>query len=152
LTVWGVPVEWRLIQTCVENGKGRDMARRLSGRTIAAVTLLIVAALLAGCQQPTPNEKQARLLAAENRELKQKLAGQQTRIEAQQKQQAEKLQQAQWDLSKCRSRADLLQKDLEKDIAERAGDVATRVMDENARLRKEIEDLRAQIEKLKAQL
>lgn len=123
------------------------MMQTLSRRAIAAVTLFVVAAILAGCQQPTPNEKQARLLAAENAELRQKLAQAQT----QQKQQAQKLQQAEWDLSKCRSRSELLQKDLEKGITERAGDVATKVMDENARLRKQIEQLQSDLEKLKAQ-
>ena len=111
---------------------------------------ILLAALLAGCGQPqTPNEKQARLLAAENTELKQKLAGQQTRMETLQKQQAQKLQQAEWELSKCRSRAELLQKDLEKGITERVSDVTTKVIDENARLRKQIDQLQGEIDRLK---
>jgi len=122
------------------------MAKTLSSRIIAAVTCFVVA-ILAGCQQPTPNEKQARLLAAENTELKQKLA----RAETQQKQQAKKLQQTEWELSKCRSQADLLQKDLEKGVTERAGDVTAKVIDENARLRKEIERLQSELKKPKAE-
>jgi len=125
------------------------MVKMLSGRVIAAITCFVVAAILAGCRQPTPTEKQARLLAAENVELKQKLAGQQARMETQQKQQALKLQQAQWDLSKCRSRAELLQKDLEKGIAERVGDVTAKVIDENSRLRKEIQRLQSELKKPK---
>ena len=122
------------------------MAKTLSSRIIAAVTCFVVA-ILAGCQQPTPNEKQARLLAAENTELKQKLA----RAETQQKQQAKKLQQTEWELSKCRSQADLLQKDLEKGVTERAGDVTAKVIDENARLRKEIDRLQSELKKPKAE-
>ena len=123
------------------------MVKTLSSRLIAAVTLFVVAVILAGCQQPTPNEKQARLLAAENAELKQKL----TRMETQQKQQAKKLQQTEWELSKCRSQADLLQKDLEKGVTERAGDVTAKVIDENARLRKEIDRLQSELKKPKAE-
>jgi len=141
-----------MIPTGVENGKGRDMGKTLSGRLGVVVTSVIVAALLAGCQQPqTPNEKQARLLAAENTELKQKLASQQTRMETLQKQQDQKLQQREQELSKCQARAEQLQRDLETGIAERVRDVTTKVMDENARLRKEIKDLQAEIEKLKTQ-
>jgi uncharacterized protein YaiL (DUF2058 family) len=128
------------------------MVRTLSGRVVAAVTLIIVAAALAGCQQPqTPSEKQARLLAAENLQLKDRLASQQTKMDTLQKQQALKLQQEQWELSKCRARVEQLQKDLEKGIAERVGDVTMKVMDENARLRKQIESLQAQLKNLKAE-
>lgn len=123
------------------------MVKTLSGRIVAAVMCFVVVAILAGCQQPTPNEKQARLLAAEKAEYKQKLA----RMETLQKQQAKKLQQAEWALSKCRSQAELLQKDFEKGITERAGDVTTKVIDENARLRKEIERLQSDLGKPKAE-
>ncbi len=128
------------------------MVNGLSGRAIAAITLFIVAATLAGCQQPqTPNEKQARLLAAENIQLKERLANQQSRMETLQKQQTQKLQRQEQELSKCRARSEQLQKDLETGIAERVKDVTTKVMDENARLRKEIETLQAEIKKLKAE-
>lgn len=128
------------------------MVKTLSGRAVAAVTSIIVAALFAGCQQPqTPNEKQARLLAAENIQLKERLTNQQAKMETLQKQQAQKLQQQEQELATCRARAEQLQKDLETGIAERVKDVTTKVMDENARLRKEIETLQAQIKKLKAE-
>ena len=141
-----------MIPTGVENGKGRDMVNGLSGRAVAAVTLFIVAAMLAGCRQPqTPNEKQARLLAAENIQLKEQMTSQQAKTETLQKQQAQRLQQQEQELSKCRARAEQLQKDLEKGIAERVRDVTTKVMDENARLRQEIETLQAEIKKLKAE-
>lgn len=124
----------------------------LSGRLVAAVTLAVVAGMLAGCQQPqTPNEKQARLLAAENIQLKERLANQQTKLETQQRQQALKLQQEQWELSKCRARTEQLQKDLDKGIAERTRDVMAKVMDENVRLRQEVERLQAELKKSKAE-
>jgi DNA anti-recombination protein RmuC len=151
LTVRGVPVEWRTIRTGVENGKGRDMVNVLSGRFVAVVTSILVVAMLAGCQQAqTPNEKQARLLAAENLQLKERLAGQQTRMETLQKQQAQKIQQQEQELSRCRARVEQLLKDLETGIAERIRDVTAKVIDENARLRKEIERLQAELQKLKA--
>ena len=128
------------------------MVKTISGRVVTAVTSFIVAAVLAGCQQPqTPSEKQARLLAAENIQLKRQLADQRTQMETLQKQQNQKLQQQDQDLSKCQARAEQLQKDLDKGIAERVGDVTTKVMDENARLRKQIESLQSKLKKPKAE-
>ncbi len=127
------------------------MVNGLSSRLVVAVALLIVVAIFAGCQQPqTPDEKQARLLAAENIQLKERLASQQAQAETAKKQQAQKLQQQEQELSKCRTRTEQLQRDLEKGIAERVQDVTAKVMDENARLRKDIERLQSEIEKLKA--
>ena len=150
MTLCATPVEWRVIPTGVENGKGRDMGNGLAGRVVAVIMVCIIAAMLAGCGQPqTPDEKQARLLAAENIEIKERLANQQARAETVQKQQAHKLQQQEQELSTCRTRTEQLQKDLKKGIAERVGDVTTKVMDENAGLRREIERLQAEIDRLK---
>lgn len=128
------------------------MVKTLSGRLIVAVALMMIAAAGPGCQQPqTPNERQARLLAAENLQLRKQLADQQARLESLQKQQAQRIQQQEQELSRCQARAEQLQKDLEKGIAERVGDVTTKVVDENARLRKQIESLQSQLKKLKAE-
>ena len=138
-----------VIPTGVEKGKGRDMGKRLSGRVVVAVTSFIVAAALAGCQQPTPSEKQARLLAAENIDLKHRLAEQQKQIAALRQKHSEEVTKRDQEAARCQARIEALQKDLQKGIAERVGDVTTKVMDENAQLRKEVEGLRAEIEKLK---
>ena len=128
------------------------MVKVVSGRTVAAVTSLIFVWLLAGCQQPqTPNEKQARLLAAENLQLKQKLAVQQRELQLLQKAAGLKTQQQEQELAKCRAREEQLQQDLDKGIAERAGDVTAKVIDENAKLRQEVERLRAQLKKSKVE-
>jgi len=125
--------------------------RTLSGRIVPAVMFALVT-VLAGCQQPqTPNEKQARLLAAENLQLKKQLADQQAKLASLQKQQTQRIQQQEEELSKCRARAEQLQKDLEKGIGERVRDVTAKVMDENASLRKQIESLQARLKKLKAE-
>jgi len=125
------------------------MGKRLSGRVVVAVTSFIVAAALAGCQQPTPSEKQARLLAAENIDLKHRLAEQQKQIAALRQKHSEEVTKRDQEAARCQARIEALQKDLQKGIAERVGDVTTKVMDENAQLRKEVEGLRAEIEKLK---
>jgi len=133
----------------IENGKGRDMGKRLSGRVVVAVTSFVVAAALAGCQQPTPSEKQARLLAAENIDLKRQVADQQKEIAALQRKHGEELARRDQEVARCQARIEALQKDLQKGIAERVGDVTTRVMDENAQLRKQVERLQAELKKQK---
>ena len=138
-----------VVPTGVEKGKGRDMGKTLSGRVIVAVTSFIVAAALAGCQQPTPSEKQTRLLAAENIDLKARLADQHKQIAALQQKHSEELLKRDQEAARCQTRLEAMQKDLQKGIAERVGDVTTKVMNENAQLRKENERLRAELKKLK---
>ncbi len=127
------------------------MRSRIPRSFVAVLALGAGLTFLAGCQQPeAPNEKQARLFAAENRDLQQKLAAQQTEIQVLRQKHAQELRQRDDDIARCKARIEALQKDLEKGIAERVGGVTTTLMNENARLRKEVEDLKAQIEKLKA--
>ncbi len=111
--------------------------------------------LLAGCQQPqeeAPNERMARLLAAENAEMRQQMMARQAENQALQQKYAKELQQRDEELAQCQARIAELQRDLEEGIAERVRSVTTAVVDENAGLRKEIEELRAQVEKLKEQI
>lgn len=116
--------------------------------TLSAVVALIAVTLLAGCQQGTPNERQARLFAAQNRELQQQLAARQVEIQTLQQKHAQELRQRDDEIAQCKARIEALQKDLEKGIAERVSGVTTALMDENAKLRKENGRLRAEIEKL----
>ena len=124
------------------------MGKALSRRVVTAVMWFVVAALLAGCEQPqTPNEKQARLLAAENMHLKERLKRQQAQMETLQKEDAKRIQRQQQELAQSRARSEQLQKDLNKHIDERIRDVTKKVMDDNARLRKETERLQAELKK-----
>jgi uncharacterized protein HemX len=128
------------------------MKSRIFALLALLVTLAVAVFVFAGCQpQPaTPNEKQARLLAAQNRDLEQQLTARQAEIQALQQKQAAELRRRDEELAKCKARIDALQKDLEKNVAERVRSVTAAVMDENAKLRQEVADLKAQIEKLKA--
>jgi hypothetical protein len=118
---------------------------------VASLVLLVL--LPAGCQRErTASQKQARLLAAHNVELKQKVAAQEAQIEAMRREHTEKLKQQDKLLSHYRARNEALQKDLQKGIAQRVDDVTSAVMNDNARLRQEIEQLKAEIEKLKEKI
>jgi len=115
-----------------------------------AASVVFAALLIAGChRQQTGNEKQARLLAAQNVELKEKVAQQEAQIETLRLEHAAKLRQQDKLLAQYKARNEALQKDLQKGIAERVNDVTAAVMDDNARLRREIEQLKAEVEKLK---
>lgn len=117
----------------------------------AAVVAMIV---LAGCQQQeeAPNEKMARLLAAENAEMRQQMAARQAENEALRQKHAKELQQRDEELATCKARIAGLQEDLEEGIAERVRSVTAAVVDENARLRQEVESLRAEIARLKTEV
>ncbi len=106
----------------------------------------------AGCQEnQSPDVRQARLLAAENIQLKKELNRCQARLEALKAEYDRQLERKETQLAATRKLSEDLQDDLRQGIAERVKAVTTRVMDENARLRQEIEALRIEIAELKAQ-
>lgn len=124
---------------------------------IPRILAVVVAAIFVmGCQQQrqtaeAPNEKQARLLAAQSADLQRQLAARQDEIGALRQKHARELRQRDEELAQCKARIELLQKDVEKGIADRVSGVAATLMEENAKLRKEIEGLKAQIRDLKKQ-
>ena len=121
-------------------------------RTRTLGVIAVVVAFCAGCQQPeTANEKQARLLAAENIELREQSAARQAETEALRQKLAQELQQRDEELAKYKGRIETLQKDIEKGIAERVEAVTTAVMDENTALRQDNESLKAEVERLQAE-
>jgi uncharacterized protein HemX len=121
------------------------MASRISVVLIAGVVMS-----LAGCGQPqtqeAPNEKQARLLAAQSADLQKALAAREAQIATLQRKHAQDLEQRDAELARCKDRIEALQKEVDKGIAERVGSLTAAVMDDNARLRKEIEQLKKQSE------
>jgi hypothetical protein len=121
--------------------------------TIGAAALLMATAFLTGCQQqqsaqPT-NEKQARLLAAQSADLQRQLAARDAEIASLRTRHAQDIKLRDAELARCRARIQVLERDVEKGIAERVSGVTATVMNENAELRKEIERLQAEIEELK---
>jgi hypothetical protein len=129
------------------NEEDDEMKDRTRGIPMVVVAVLFCA----GCQQPeAPKEKQARLFAAQNRDLQQQLAAREAEVQALQRKHALELRQRDQELAHCKVRIEALQKDLEKGIDERVNSVTKSVIDENAKLRREIEQLKAQLEQLKA--
>jgi len=118
-----------------------------------AVSAIFVAALTAGCRQgQAPNEKQARLLAAQNVELKGRIAAREGQIETLRREHAEKIQAQGELLAQYKNQNEALRKDLQEGIAARVEDVTAAVMNENAKLRRDIEQLRAEVQTLKDQI
>ena len=109
--------------------------------------------VLAGCQgenELTPTERQARLLAAQNVDLKQRVLDLRNEVEALRQQCQEQLQQKDEELARCRAQNELLKKDLDTGIAERVTGVTVAVMEENARLREQIDSLQAEVQRLQS--
>jgi len=129
------------------------MTSRRCAWVFPAASVIFVAALTAGCQrEQAPNEKQARLLAAQNVELKGRIAAQEAQIKTLRQEHAEKIQAQGELLAQYKNQNETLRKDLRDGIAARVEDVTAAVMNENAKLRREIEQLRAEVEKLKEQI
>ena len=107
----------------------------------------------AGCQQTqqqtqAPNEKQARLLAAQSADLQSQLAACKAEIETLRQEHANELAQRDAELAKCRARIETLRQTIKKGISEQVTGVTTRLIEENAKLQKEIEQLKARIKEL----
>jgi flagellar motility protein MotE (MotC chaperone) len=118
--------------------------------TVAIIALAVAAAFLAGCQRSqqevqTPNEKQARLLAAQSADLQKQLAAREAEIKALRQKHARELQQRDEELARCKARIEALQRDIEKGIAERVSGVTTKLIEENTRLRREVEQLKTRL-------
>lgn len=104
------------------------------------VGVLTVLALIVGCRShETPGTKQARLIAAQNRELSEQLSERDAEIARLKAQYAEDIARRDEELATCRRRIESLRADL----AKRVDSVMASVMAENARLRREIESLKA---------
>lgn len=118
------------------------------------MAIVVVAIFVAGCQQQqatkAPNEKQARLLAAQTADLQEQLAARQAEIATLREKHAQDLRQRDEELATCKARIESLQKEIDKGIAERVSGVTAAIMEENARLRQEVERLKAEIEKRNA--
>jgi hypothetical protein len=106
------------------------------------VVLLFCGQLLitSGCSQPaTPNDKEARLIAAENIELKKQIA----QLEKDIQKQKLSLDRSEKELQDCRELS-------RKNVREQVKDVLDNVIDENSKLRQQIKELQAEIQTLKS--
>jgi DNA anti-recombination protein RmuC len=117
----------------------------------AAIGGLILAMLAGGCQQEqAPQDKQARLVAAQNLRLQRQLEQCRTFAEALAAEHAEQLKEKEQELEQCRARNSALQADLREGVAQRVKNVTDAVVTENAALREKVKELLAEIERLKA--
>jgi len=109
--------------------------------TWCVVAALVVSVSIVGCRtNDTPDTKQARLIAAQNRELNEQLSERDAEIARLKAQYAGDIAQRDEELATCRKRIEALRADL----AKRVDSVMASVMAENAKLRSEIESLKAQ--------
>ena len=118
---------------------------------VLAATVAVM--FLAGCQPAQPvasNQQQARLLAAQNADLRKQLERQQAEMKVLEDKHTKELRRRDQELIRCRVRIDSLQQEVKKGVEERVKSITTPVLDENAKLRQQIVELKAQIEKLQA--
>lgn len=119
------------------------MASKRRACFVLLVSLLVVLMLAGGCRNRSKG-KYARLVAAENMQLKRLLGDCEAETAKLKRQHIEDVKKLEDELTACRNRNEHLQKDLQEGIAERADSVTATVMAENARLRDEIKRLKEQ--------
>lgn len=94
--------------------------------------------LVTGCDEEASNERMAKLIANENRQLKKQL-----------EQRDREIQKQKQLLEKCGQEKKALQEQTKKNIQEQVQDVLGVVMEQNAKMRQEIEALKNELEELK---
>ena len=136
------------------------MKRYVAGFAIVAMALAGILLAGAGCQenlsaQPdtgTPDAKKARLIAAENIELKNALRSRDAEIERLKQQHLKDLDQHQKSLADCKQRNETLEEELKQGLEQRVSEITSKMVDENAKLHEELANLRAEIQRLKEQV
>jgi len=112
---------------------------------VLAVTGLALCCV--GCQQEeVPDARKARLIAAENMQLKKDLQQRDGQIEKLKDLHDKEMRQREQQMTKCVKQRDALEKQLQENIQEKVDEVLTNLMEENAKLRQEVQQLKAQME------
>jgi len=128
----------------------KKMKRPVQKALVLAVGVVV---LIAGCGAPEPpSVKKSRLIAAENRQLREELEQRSKEIEKlkerhdrEMKEQEEVLAEV---LAKCLEEKETWKKKSQESIRDQVKGVLDVVVEENAKLREENEGLKAQIEEL----
>jgi len=120
---------------------------------VVVAVMGVVALLCASCrEQELPGEKESRVIAAENMQLKRELARRDQEIAKLKAQHLKEMKQQQAELAKCVQRKEALEKQLQQNVKEQVEGVLTEVVEESSRLQQQIKELKAEIENMRQQI
>ncbi len=118
-----------------------------------AVGICLIAVLIAGCEeQNLSTAKESKLIAYENRQLKEQLAQQEKRIEEQLAQREKKIEEQSRLLEECQQRREVLEERFKEEIDTRMGKVMEVFAQLNKQLNEENNKLKAHVEELQGQV
>ena len=125
------------------------MERTVRKEFILAVGICLIAVLIAGCEeQNLSTAKESKLIAYENRQLKEPLAQQEKKIEEQGRL-----------LEECQQRREVLEERFKEEIDTRMGEVMEvfaqldkQLNEENNKLKAHVEELQGQVSELEQEL
>ena len=116
-------------------------------------TVCIIALIISGCNEPqTPSEKQSRLIAAENLELKEQIKELRLEIEKLKEQHQKELEVEKSLLADAQKEIDTLKVKSKQNVRDQVQDVFDAVIQQNTDLRKEIEKLKSGLENQRKQV
>ena len=125
------------------------MERTVRKEFILAVGICLIAVLIAGCEeQNLSTAKESKLIAYENRQLKEQLAQQEKKVEEQGRL-----------LEECQQRREVLEESFEDELDVRVGELlevfaqlTKQLNEENNELKAQVKELQAQVSKLEQEL
>ena len=121
-----------------------------SGQAMLILLIVVFSVMLmTGCEEEASNDRMARLIANENRQLKKQLEKRDKEMQ-QQKQQLEKEIEKQTQLlEKCEQAKKVLEQRTKEETSRQVQSVLSVVMDQNSKLRQKIISLKKELEALK---
>jgi len=118
------------------------MERTVRKEFILAVGICLIAVLIAGCEeQNLSTAKESKLIAYENRQLKEQLAQQEKKIEEQGRL-----------LEECQQRREVLEESFKDELDVRVGELLEVFAQLDKQLNEENNELKAQVKELQAQV
>jgi len=118
------------------------MERTVRKEFILAVGICLIAVLIAGCEeQNLSTAKESKLIAYENRQLKEQLAQQEKKIEEQGRL-----------LEECQQRREVLEESFEDELDVRVGELLEVFAQLDKQLNEENNELKAQVKELQGQV
>ena len=118
------------------------MKKAVRKEFILAVGICLIAVLIAGCEeQNLSTAKESKLIAYENRQLKEQLAQQEKKIEEQSRL-----------LEECQQRKEVLEESFEDELDVRVGEILEFFAQVDKQLDEENNELKAQVKELQGQV
>lgn len=121
-----------------------------SGQAILILLVVVFSVMLVtGCEEEASNDRMAKLIANENRQLKKQLEQRDEEMQRQKQRLEKEIEKQTQQLEKCEKAKKVLEQRSAEELDQKVQSVLVVIINQNAELRKEIAALKQELEALK---